>query len=123
MKTALIIDDNKQAADMMFEMLEFLGLQPRVAYGPRDGMMAIKASVPDIVFLDINMPGVDGFEVMGYLRRAPELENTPVVFVTSDDQPETAQKARNTGALLLIVKPASLEILEATLRKVGLIQG
>ena len=121
MKTALIIDDNKQAADSLFAMLNFLGLEPHVAYGPREGMLVLKDFSPDIVFLDINMPGLDGFEVMAYLRRFPQLERTPVVFVTSDDQPETAQKAGKTGALLLIVKPITMEALEITLRKAGLL--
>jgi CheY-like chemotaxis protein len=120
MKTALIIDDNRQTADSVNDMLRFLGLEPTVAYGPRDGMIVLKDMKPDIVFLDINMPGLDGFEVMGYLRRFPQLEHTPVVYITSDDQPETAQKARKTGALLLVVKPVTLEALEMTLRKAGL---
>jgi CheY-like chemotaxis protein len=120
MKTALVIDDNRQAADSLCEMLEFLELEVQVAYGPRDGLFALKEATPDIVFLDINMPGVDGFEVMAYVRRDPKLERVPVVFVTSDDQPETERRARKTGALLLLIKPASLESLELVLRKAGL---
>jgi len=60
-------------------------------------------------------------EVLAYLRREPRLANVPVVIVTSDDQPETASKARRTGALLTIVKPASLEGLERVLHKLKLI--
>jgi CheY-like chemotaxis protein len=70
--------------------------------------------------MDINMPGVDGFEVMAYFRRYPNLEDVPVVFITTDDQPETAQRAREMGALLLIIKPVSLEALKDTLIKAGL---
>ena len=121
MKTAVIIHDNRQAADTLRDMLHFLGFESQVAYGARDGMTVLKDQTPDIVFLDVNMPGIDGFEVMAYLRRFPQLEHTPVVFITSDDQPETAQKARKTGALLLIIKPVSMDALEITLRKAGLI--
>ncbi len=85
-------------------------------------MLALSQTVPDIVFLDINMPGVDGFEVMAYLRRLPQLAEIPVVFITSDDQPETAIKARKTGALLVIVKPAGFPAVEAVLRKTNLIK-
>jgi CheY-like chemotaxis protein len=120
MKTAVVIDDNRQAADTLCEMLRFLDIEAQVAYGSRDGMTVLKDLKPDIIFLDINMPGVDGFEVMAYLRRFPHFEHTPVVFVSSDDQPETAQKAHKTGALLLLIKPATIESIEAVLRKAGL---
>lgn len=120
MKNAVVIDDNRQAADTLCEMLRFLDIEPLVAYGSRDGMTVLKDLSPDIVFLDINMPGVDGFEVMAYLRRFPKLEHTPVVFISSDDQPETVQKARKSGALLFLTKPATIEAIEAVLNKAGL---
>lgn len=121
MATALVIDDNREAADTLSQMLDFYGIEAMVAYGPRAAMLTVKDKEIDIVFLDINMPGVDGFEVMAFLRRYPQFGNIPMVFVTSDDQPETANRAQKTGALLLIVKPISMEALESTLRKVGLI--
>lgn len=120
MKTAVVIDDNRQAADTLCEMLRFLDIEPHVAYGSRDGMTVLRDLTPDIVFLDISMPGVNGFEVMAYLRRYPQFEHTPVVFISSDDQPETAQRARKTGALLLLIKPATMEAIEAVLVKAGL---
>lgn len=121
MKTALVIDDNRETADAVCQMLRLLDVEATPAYGPRAAMAILKDFSPDIIFLDINMPGVDGFEVMAYLRRYPALEHTPVVFVTSDDQPETQTRARKTGALLVIIKPLTFEALEATLRKVGFI--
>ena len=121
MKNAVVIDDNRQAADTLCEMLRFLDIEAQVAYGSRDGMTVLKGMTPDIVFLDISMPGVDGFEVMAYLRRFPQLQHTPVVFISSDDQPETVQKARKSGALLFLTKPATVESIEAVLNKAGLI--
>ena len=119
MTKALVIDDNRDAVDTMVEMLDFLGIEAQPAYGPRAAMMLIQKFTPDIVFLDINMPGVTGFEVMSYLQRFPKLQNIPFVFVTSDDQPETARKIRKTGALLVIIKPVTLDGLEAALKKAG----
>jgi len=121
MISALVIDDHREAADMICDMLSFLDVQARAAYGPREAMLLLKDSSPDIVFLDINMPGVDGFEVMSYIRRFPHMETVPIVFVTSDDQPETAGKVRKTGALLMIIKPATIESLESALKKAGLL--
>jgi CheY-like chemotaxis protein len=121
MTTALVIDDHREAADTVCNMLEYLDVDARPAYGPREAMLVLKDFIPDIVFLDISMPGVDGFEVMSYLRRFPNMEQVPVVFITSDDQPETVGKVRKTGALLIIIKPASLDALEGALKKAGLV--
>ncbi len=120
MTTALVIDDNQETADSLSQMLGFLGVEAQTAYGPRAAMLALKEFVPGIIFMDINMPGVNGFEVMSYLRRFPELASVPVVYVTSDDQPETATKARKTGGLFVIIKPVTLEAIENTLHKAGL---
>ena len=121
MPSVLIIDDNRQMADSLAGIVRLLGLEARVAYGARTGIITLKQNPPDVVFLDVSMPGVDGFEVMAYLRRLPEMKNVPVIIVTSDDQPETAQKARDTGVLALIVKPASVERIETALRIAGVL--
>ena len=117
---ALVIDDNRLQADALCSMLKILDVQAYPAYGPRAAMLALKKITPDVVFLDIMMPGVDGFEVLNYLRRYPSMANTPVVIVTSDDQKETYQKALKTGALMMIVKPARLSNIERALFKAGL---
>ena len=120
MTTALVIDDSREQADALCEILIMLDVEAFPAYGPRAAMLALRKIDPDIVYLDINMPGVDGFEVLSYLRRFPKLNGVPVVIVTSDDQPETAKKVRSTGALLMLIKPASVEGIETSLRQAGL---
>jgi len=122
MPRALVIDDNKESADAVCSLLALLDVDAQAAYGPRAAMLLLKDFRPDIVFLDINMPGIDGFEVMSYLRRFPQMQDVPIVFVTSDDQPETAGRVRRTGALLIIIKPASVDALEMSLRKAGLLR-
>jgi len=122
MTTALVIDDNRDMADTLGRMLSLLNVDAKIAYGPQAGMIMIKNIQPDIVFLDISIPGVNGFEVMSDLQRFPNMQNIPVVFVTVDGQPETAGKVRNTGALLIIIKPVTFESLENALRKAGLLK-
>lgn len=122
MTKALVIDDHREAANAVCKMLSMLDVTAKPAYGPREAMLILKDFTPDIVFLDINMPGIDGFEVMSYMQRFPEMQNIPVVFITSDDQPETSGKVRKTGALLLIIKPATFEALENALKKAGLMR-
>ena len=118
---ALVIDDVRQMADSLCQMLQLLEVQARPAYGVRAGLLALNEFKPGIVFLDLNMPGVSGFEVLAYVRRDPRFENIPVVVVTSDDQSITRQRAIEGGALDLIVKPASFEAIEAALKAAKLI--
>jgi CheY-like chemotaxis protein len=115
MINALVIDDNRLTADSLCQLLTLLEVSAQPAYGPRAAMMALTERVPDIVFLDINMPGVSGFEVLAYLRREPRYIDIPVVVVTADDDRATAKRAQKGGAIAVIIKPATFESLEDTL--------
>lgn len=118
MAEALVIDDNRSTADALKQMLAVLGLQARVAYGSGAAMTILaNGFIPHFVFLDINMPGVDGTEILAYLRREPKLIPIPVFIVTSDDQPETRQKVMKLGATAMIIKPATIDIMETILKK------
>jgi len=121
MPTALVIDDNRQTADSLCLLLSLLNVTATAAYGPREALLVLRAasqsgSLPDIVFLDLNMPGLSGFEVLAYLRREPDLLHIPVVVVTADDDRATARQAIREGARALIVKPASVDSIEAALK-------
>lgn len=122
MVDALIIDDNRHAVEGLRKLLMLFDVSSRAAYGSRAGMMAFQEKAPDVVFLDINMPGVDGFEVFSYFNRIPEFEDTPVIVITSDDQPETAARALELGALDVVIKPATVEVLEAALQEANLLE-
>jgi len=118
MTEGLIIDDNRQTADALSQMLKVLGFSARAAYGSSPAMEILgRGFVPGFICLDINMPGVDGTEVLAFLRREPPLKNVPVFVITSDDQPETRQKVMKLGASSLIIKPATIDSLEEALKQ------
>jgi two-component system chemotaxis response regulator CheY len=118
MSEALIIDDNRTTADALRQMLAVLGFKARVAYGSGAGMAVLGSGfIPRFVCLDINMPGVDGTEILAYLRREPRLIRVPVFIITSDDQPETRKKVLKLGATAMIIKPATIDTLENTLKR------
>ena len=120
MATALVIDDNRQTANALAQMLEVLGFQAQLAYGSSPAILLLSHATPDLILLDINMPGIDGLEVLAYLRREPRLYKVPVIIVTSDDQPETRQRALQAGAQGFILKPVTLTALESEMRRLGL---
>lgn len=121
MSEGLIIDDNRQTADALQQMLQILELPARVAYGSSAAMAVLGGITPRFVCLDINMPGVDGTEVLAFLRREPRLMKVPVIVVTSDDQPETRQRVLKGGAQAILIKPATIDSLENAMKKAGVI--
>ena len=121
MSEGLIIDDNRQTADALQQMLEVLDLPAKVAYGSSPAMAVLGSQIPRFVCLDINMPGVDGTEVLAYIRREPRLMKVPVIIITSDDQPETRQHVMRGGAQAMIIKPVTLEMLETAFKKAGIV--
>jgi CheY-like chemotaxis protein len=120
MAYALVVDDNRATADALCSLLSVFGLQAEAAYGPRSALEMAGVRRPDVVFLDLNMPGVNGIEVLRFFKRDPALAEVPVIVVTSDDQPETREAVRRAGALDLIVKPPTAEAIESVLQRSGL---
>lgn len=117
MVDGLIIDDNRQTADALQQMLGLLDLPAKVAYGSSPALTLLASYVPRFICLDINMPGVDGTEVLAYIRREPRLKNVPVIVITSDDQPETRQHVMRGGAQAMVIKPVTIDMLETVLKK------
>ena len=117
MDEGLIIDDNRQTADALNQMLGVLGFKARVAYGSSAAMELLGTNfTPKFICLDINMPGVDGTEILAYLKREPRLMPVPVFVITSDDQPETRTKVMKLGATAMLIKPATIDAMETAFK-------
>jgi PleD family two-component response regulator len=117
MTEGLIIDDNRTTADALGQMLAVLGFKVRLAYGSNAAMSILGTGfIPRFICLDINMPGVNGTEILAYLRREPRFMSVPVFVITSDDQPETRRKVMKLGANAMIIKPATIDVLEDALK-------
>jgi two-component system cell cycle response regulator len=114
---ALVVDDVRIAADAIARGLELLGYEAAIAYGPRPAIESLNRRVPDVILLDINMPGVDGVEVCRYLRREPRTAGVPIIAVSSEVQPETIKRVRQAGANAFLSKPLDLDALEKALRR------
>jgi chemosensory pili system protein ChpA (sensor histidine kinase/response regulator) len=121
MVTALIIEDSIQMAESLSKMLSLMGIEAATALTPRLAFKMIEEQMPQVVFLDVNLPTVDGFEILAYIRRDPRMVDLPVIIVTSNDQPETYKKAKAGNALTVIIKPASYTAVEEALRKINLL--
>jgi CheY-like chemotaxis protein len=115
---ALVVDDTRIAATTIAQALTLLGYQAEVAYSPRVAIESISKRLPDVILLDINMPGIDGVEVCRYLRRDPRTEKVPIVAMSSEAQEETVDRVYEAGANVFLAKPIDIDILERALNRI-----
>src|SRR2546423_879217 len=99
----MVIDDDKRTADYLADQLHLLNHKSIVAYGPRAALTQLAFERPEIVFLDVNMPGIDGFEICRFLRRDPRTRNTPIVIISANEEQGYKDMARLSGANYYIV--------------------
>ena len=114
----LVVDDDKNTAVYLADLLRLLGHTVNVAFGPRGALYKLNNVIPDMLFLDVNMPGVDGLEICRYLRRDPATAKIPVVIVSANDERAHQEAAFLAGANYYIVKPAMIEDLEKAIEQV-----
>lgn len=113
----LVVDDDRRTAQGLAAMIGVLGHTVGIAYGPRMAIQQLNEVIPDVIFLDVNMPGVTGLEVLRYLRRDPYTASVPVVIVSANDTAEEKKQALEAGANHYIVKPPTMEEIESALAK------
>jgi signal transduction histidine kinase/ActR/RegA family two-component response regulator len=111
----VIIDDNGDAAHTMSMLIEELGGAARIAHDAASGLEVVQQFQPDIVFLDIGMPGTDGYEACRQLRRLPSQKRVVIVAVTGWGQPQDKQRALDAGFDAHLVKPVDPSILTRVL--------
>jgi len=111
----LIIDDDRRTADSLGAQVGVLGHTVAIAYGPRMAMRQLGEVIPDVILLDLNMPGVNGLEVLRFLRRDPPTAFVPVIVITANDSQEMRRAARDAGANFYMVKPPMLDDIERAL--------
>jgi CheY-like chemotaxis protein len=119
----VVVDDNEDGADSLADLLGILGHQVRVAYDGPNGISAVRAFDPDIVLLDIGLPGLDGYEVARRLRMNGE-ERPVLVAISGYGQPSDRTLALEAGFVNHLVKPVEFEALRSLLaRHSGKING
>lgn len=114
--SVLIVDDERDAIDAMKMFLELHGFDARVAYSGAEGVAAVRQAVPDLVLLDLQMPGgMDGWETLKQMRQiAP---NVRVVILTgSVPDRGLEQLALKEGAIGIITKPIQIDELVPKIR-------
>ena len=123
-RTVLVVDDEEYIRDLVRTALSFSGFAVAVAADGVTALNEVQRLRPDLVILDVNMPGFDGFEVVRRLRDGGDA--TPVIFLTARDSAEDKVSGFTKGGDDYVTKPFSLEELvaraEAVLRRTAPMQ-
>jgi CheY-like chemotaxis protein len=96
---------------MMAMLVDELGGSTRMAHDAASGLEAVQEHQPDVVFLDIGMPGIDGYEACRRMRQQPSRKAVVIVAVTGWGQPQDKQRALEAGFDAHLTKPVDVETL------------
>lgn len=111
----LLVDDNPSMIQVMAQILGDVG-QLRFATSGEDGLKKIHESVPDLILLDAQMPGMSGFDVCEAMKIDRNLRNIPIIFVTSLDEVDFEVSGLNAGAVDYLAKPVNPALLVARVK-------
>jgi DNA-binding response OmpR family regulator len=109
MKKILIVEDDQKIAMALVIRLKANGYNASIAPDAIAGASQARVLKPDLILLDISLPGGDGFQLAETFLRMPETNGTPVIFITASKNPELMQKVMELGAIGLFEKPFDTE--------------
>lgn len=115
----LIVEDNEDAAATLAILLELKGHGVRIAHRATEALDLLDKEEVDVVFCDIGLPGMSGYDFVKKLRANPKLRALPVIATTGYGQPEDRRRSMEAGFDEHITKPVSIELLEKYLRPVS----
>ena len=108
----LVVDDNEDSALMLSEVLRAKGYQTRTAHDAPAALLAAAEFCPELAFLDIGLPVMDGYELAARLRKIPRLEGIRLIALTGYGQESDRQRTAAAGFERHLVKPVDLTIVE-----------
>ena len=112
----LVVDDTPANIDVIIDMLDGEEFEVMVATSGAQALDVVAAHRPDLMLLDVRMPGMDGFETYRRLRAMEELASLPVLFVTAEGDAEMAAQDSALGGIDYVTKPFRKEVLMALIR-------
>jgi two-component system cell cycle response regulator DivK len=105
----LIVEDNEQNQKLAGDVLRFKGFRVLVADSAEAGIPMARKEKPDVVLMDIHLPGMNGIEALGKLRAAPETKQIPVLAFTASVMPQDRREITSAGFDGFLSKPINLK--------------
>ena len=113
----LLVDDEPDFVEMIQMRLEANGYEVLTAYDGTEGMKTAEAEKPDLILLDVMMPGLDGLQVLRRLRRSEAVGDTPVIMLTARGESKAIMQAQKYGTTDYLIKPCESKDLLALVKK------
>lgn len=107
MKKVLVVDDKPNIVMLVRAKLAANGFEVFTAYNGKEALRVAEKEKPDLILLDIMMPGMDGFEVFMQIKDIADLTDVPVIFLTASGKRSDESKALEMGAAFFLTKPFS----------------
>jgi two-component system, cell cycle response regulator DivK len=104
----LVVEDNERNLKLLRDVLEYAGYDVRVARTAEDGITLAVKEPPDLVLMDLQLPGIDGVEALRRLRDNPRTADIPVVAVTAQAMKQDRERALDAGFDGYVEKPISV---------------
>jgi two-component system chemotaxis response regulator CheY len=120
MKSCLIVDDSKVVRKVARRIIEELGFTCQEAEDGAHARDLCAKDMPDAIFLDWNMPVMNGMEFLGHLRKMKDGKKPKVVFCSTENSAEKLRHAMKAGADEFIMKPFDAETIGLKFKQVGL---
>ena len=105
----MIVDDEAAVQQMMELVLKEGGYEPIVAGSGEQALEILQDAAPDLIIVDVMMPGMDGIELCGEIRNNPDTQSIPIIILTAKANTDTLDESYNAGADLYLIKPFAPE--------------
>lgn len=115
--TVMIVDDEQKVRDLLGFRLQLLGYRVVIAENGAEALTKAEAHRPDLIILDVTMPGLDGVTVCSRLKKSETLGDVPIVMLTARSEAEDLNKAMAAGADDYVVKPYEPRVLQMKIQQ------
>lgn len=110
-KVILVVEDHPQNLELVTDLLESAGYRVLTATTAEEGLALINAHHPDLILMDIRLPGLDGLKATQMLKEDPATRSIPVIALTAYAMPEDRQRIREAGCEGYLTKPLKIPLL------------
>ncbi len=118
-ETVLIVEDNPLNLELISDILEAHGYRVQSAISGSDALKMVEEEKPDLILMDIQLPGLDGLTITGMIKERPGFENLPIIALTAHAMRGDEEKAKEAGCDGYISKPIDTRAVPKTVRIPG----
>ncbi len=116
-RKVLVVDDDADTAETLTVLVRLMGHEASYVTRSMDAVDVAKSFRPDIAFVDLEMPKIDGYALARLFKATPELKETTLVAVSGHGQPENRARSRHAGFDAHVLKPVDPPLIESILRQ------